>query len=248
VAARPTSAEAPTAGDSRAPHAPDHGTFESSRQAFIERRRSKQALPAAIDHRPFFRCSNISRKQQSRALSFTLSNVSIEIRAGEITGLVGLNGSGKSTLLKIIAGVLAVDDGEISYPALAEGFLQGRLDMPYEADSRWKEVANVYDQKARAPQGLEWEMWDASYYNGRFYLYFSPLPVLLFYIPLRLVTGSYPPDAFVAAMACAWAFLTCVAFARGVLRDRKLLVPFEVWVLLIGLANVVPFTLTHVRM
>jgi ABC-2 type transport system ATP-binding protein len=127
VAARPTSAEAPTAGDSRAPHAPDHGTFESSRQAFIERRRSKQALPAAIDHRPLFRCSNISRKQQSRALSFTLSNVSIEIRAGEITGLVGLNGSGKSTLLKIIAGVLAVDDGEISYPALAEGLQWGQI-------------------------------------------------------------------------------------------------------------------------
>ena len=127
VAARPTSSEAPTAGDSRDPHAQAHGTFESSRQAFIERRRSKQALPAAIDHRPLFRCSNISRKHQSQALTFTLSNVSIELRAGEITGLVGLNGSGKSTLLKIIAGVLAIDDGELSYPALAEGLPWGRI-------------------------------------------------------------------------------------------------------------------------
>lgn len=133
------------------------------------------------------------------------------------------------------------------YPALAEGFLRGQLDMPYEVDPRWAKVTNVYDFDSRAAHGLEWEMWDATFYNGRFYLYFSPVPVLLFYIPFRLVAGGYPPDALVAAAAATWAFLLCVAFARRALRGRRLLVPFEVWVVLIGVANVLPYTLTSVR-
>lgn len=41
-----------------------------------------------------------------------LRGASLEVREGDIVGLVGLNGSGKSTLLKILAVVLAPDGGE----------------------------------------------------------------------------------------------------------------------------------------
>lgn len=133
------------------------------------------------------------------------------------------------------------------YAALAEGFLRGRLDMPFEPDPRWKLVVNAYDIDSRGEQTLSWEMWDASYFRGRFYLYFSPVPVLLFYIPFKLVARGYPPDALAATFFASWAFLASVAFARRALAGRAAHVPFAVWVLLIGLANVVPYALRATR-
>ncbi len=45
---------------------------------------------------------------------FAVDDVSFDVRRGEVVGLLGANGSGKTTLLKMIAGLLTVDDGEIS--------------------------------------------------------------------------------------------------------------------------------------
>lgn len=43
-----------------------------------------------------------------------LKNISLNVKKGEIFGLVGLNGAGKSTLLKVIAGVLKPTTGKVS--------------------------------------------------------------------------------------------------------------------------------------
>ena len=42
-----------------------------------------------------------------------LDNLNLELRAGEVLGLVGQNGSGKSSLMKILAGLQHQDSGEI---------------------------------------------------------------------------------------------------------------------------------------
>ncbi len=44
-----------------------------------------------------------------------LSDVSIELRAGQVHALVGENGAGKSTLIKVLTGVHQPDQGSIVY-------------------------------------------------------------------------------------------------------------------------------------
>jgi ABC-2 type transport system ATP-binding protein len=52
-----------------------------------------------------------------------LDRVSFELGAGELAGVVGPNGAGKTTLLSILAGALAPDEGELSLPGRATGWV-----------------------------------------------------------------------------------------------------------------------------
>lgn len=45
---------------------------------------------------------------------YALKDIDLEVRKGDILGVVGRNGCGKSTLLKVITGVLQPDEGNIS--------------------------------------------------------------------------------------------------------------------------------------
>lgn len=52
------------------------------------------------------------------SMNFELANINIDMKAGELTGIVGANGNGKTTLLRIIAGDLAHSKGQIAFPGI----------------------------------------------------------------------------------------------------------------------------------
>ena len=56
--------------------------------------------------------SNLNKKFGRRSV---LSDVSFQVREGEVLGLIGPNGAGKTTLLECIAGLLPCNQGEIRY-------------------------------------------------------------------------------------------------------------------------------------
>jgi ribose transport system ATP-binding protein len=52
-----------------------------------------------------------------------LAGLDLEVRAGEVIGLVGENGAGKSTLMKILGGVIQPDGGSITLDGVAHAAL-----------------------------------------------------------------------------------------------------------------------------
>ncbi|MER6050700.1 ATP-binding cassette domain-containing protein (plasmid) [Streptomyces sp. BHT-5-2] len=70
-----------------------------------------------------------------------LTDVTLEIRAGEVVALVGDNGAGKSTLVKTISGVHPVDDGVIEWEGAPV-----RIARPHDAQELG--VATVYQDLA----------------------------------------------------------------------------------------------------
>lgn len=128
------------------------------------------------------------------------------------------------------------------YASLSEGFLRGRVSMAHRPDPRLAALPNPYDFAARANIPY---LWDASYFEGRYYLYFSPLPALLFHLPFRLLAGMYPSDQLAGTLFATWAFLMTVAFVRRVLPRTS--IPLPIWIITLGLAGVMPFVLPHCR-
>lgn len=74
----------------------------------MARRAAAQIPLTAVE--PFLKLSGI-RKSYPGVLA--LADFSMEVRPGEVIGLVGENGAGKSTLMKILGGVTAPDRGTI---------------------------------------------------------------------------------------------------------------------------------------
>jgi ABC-type sugar transport system ATPase subunit len=78
-----------------------------------------------------------------------LNDVSMDVDAGEIVGLVGDNGAGKSTLVKVMAGAHRPDEGAI--------FVDGeRVEFHSPLDARKQGIETVYQDLALAPDLPVW--------------------------------------------------------------------------------------------
>lgn len=73
-----------------------------------------------------------------------LRDVEVELRAGEVLGLVGDNGAGKSTLVGVLSGALAPDEGRV--------WVDGRVrNFRSPADARAAGIETVFQHLALVP-------------------------------------------------------------------------------------------------
>ena len=85
------------------------------------------------------------------------------------------------------------------YQELTESFLNGKLYLEKEPPEYLAEMENPYDYAERVEQKNEHGQsyyWDAAYFEGKYYVYFGVVPVLLTYLPYRLITGEAMPNVF----------------------------------------------------
>ena len=73
-----------------------------------------------------------------------LKAASLQVRPGEVHGLMGANGAGKSTLVKIITGVFPADGGQIFVKGVARSFRS-------PAEARSAGIVSVYQDPALVP-------------------------------------------------------------------------------------------------
>ncbi|MDO4741368.1 MAG: hypothetical protein Q4A66_11925, partial [Eubacteriales bacterium] len=76
------------------------------------------------------------------------------------------------------------------YELITEAFLAGQLHFQYDnIDPRLLAMENPYDAATRDSQGIYY-YWDHAFYDGQYYMYFGVVPVLLAFLPYRLITGQ----------------------------------------------------------
>ncbi|MDQ1350860.1 MAG: lipopolysaccharide transport system ATP-binding protein [Acidobacteriota bacterium] len=71
---------------------------------------------------------------------YALKNINLEIKKGEILGVVGRNGSGKSTLLSIISGFIQPNSGT----KMVTGRLSALLDLGFGMNPNFDGFQNIY--------------------------------------------------------------------------------------------------------
>ncbi len=82
-----------------------------------------------------------------------------------------------------------IPDHRNQYELMAENLLNGRLHFEYGDEDLLANLKNPYDPYERMDAGVYYH-WDHAYYNGRYYMYFGVVPVILVFLPYRLFTGT----------------------------------------------------------
>ncbi len=128
------------------------------------------------------------------------------------------------------------------YNLLTDGWRAGNLHINAEPNPALATLANPYDPLQNGPYRLH----DASYYKGKYYLYFGPVPALVLFLPWAELTGRYiwhnqAVAIFASAAFLVYAGLLCAVRRRYFPRAGPLALSLAVLVL--GLANGIPVLL-----
>lgn len=100
------------------------------------------------------------------------------------------------------------------YEYLTEGFLAGHTSLSVDPPQALLKLKDPYDPAANA----DLRLWDASLYNGKYYLYYGPAPAAVLMVPWRVLTGRMLPQRMAVALFAAAGFAGLALLLAGVRR------------------------------
>ncbi|MCM1539995.1 MAG: hypothetical protein NC121_01910 [Blautia sp.] len=104
------------------------------------------------------------------------------------------------------------------YQKLAESFREGFMALLEEPAEAFSSMVNPYDLDQREDiliRNNATYLWDTAYFDGKYYVYFGVVPVLLFYFPYHILTGGALPNHIAMFLALALLLLGII----GVLHE-----------------------------
>lgn len=128
------------------------------------------------------------------------------------------------------------------YNRLVDGFRAGHLHLAGDPPAELVQLTNPYDPVQNAPYRLH----DATYYRGRYYLYFGVTPALVLFWPYLAITGEYLWHRQAVALFGAGLFLGSVLLLVAVWRRyyaKVGLTTVGLAVVGLGFVNTVPILL-----
>jgi len=140
-----------------------------------------------------------------------------------------------------LAGVTSIHGRTSHYQLLADAFLAGQTHLLTAPDPQLLALPDPYDSVANQPYRLH----DALLYQGKYYLFYGPVPAILLFVPFKWLTGEHLGTIFVTWLfisigttALAVLFLTLTQ-RLGIFRPHLALMCFAV----IALGTFIPYTI-----
>lgn len=122
------------------------------------------------------------------------------------------------------------------YNYLADSFIDGKVYLEYaEPPQALIDMENPYDKgerdKVMRENGVGYK-WDHAYYDGKYYVYFGALPVLMYYMPYKLATEADFSTYAGVFINISVFIIFAVLFVRAVLKRWFKDIPFVSYILL----------------
>lgn len=106
------------------------------------------------------------------------------------------------------------------YERLAVALTEGKtnIDVNFDGMEELQKLDNPYDSNQRDTIEKVGRVWDTAYYDGKLYVYFGVVPVMLFYLPYYLVTGSGFPTWIGVFIMGVWILLAVFYFLHQLMK------------------------------
>ena len=115
------------------------------------------------------------------------------------------------------------------YQELAEALSEGKVSVgDAEAEEALLAMKNPYDTIALQAAGIGYRA-DYAYYNGKYYVYFGIVPVLLLYLPYYLLTGGALQNYMAVFVFFAGFIIAAAGFVYELMKRYFKEQPFYLW-------------------